>query len=200
MPCFAPIPKRWRASVLLSVAVLLGSAGAAADELSDVQKLNAAGQTDAAMARVESFLAVRPTDPQMRFMKGVMLAAAGRNAEATVVFEKLTEDHPDLVEPYNNLAALYAAAGDYPKARSTLEQALRANPAYAIAYENLGDVYIALAGQSYGRALQLAPTDRSLAPRLALVRQVLASKVDASGRPGVDLIGGAAPSLPEKPQ
>lgn len=149
----------------------IGSALAArADDLSDVQRLYYSGQAATAMQRVDQFLAATPNDPQMRFMKGVMLADAKRNAEAIAVFSKLTEDHPDLAEPYNNLAALYAAGGDYAKARATLEQALRTNPSYATAHENLGDVYAALAAQSYARALKLDPSNVTVPPKLALVR------------------------------
>ena len=159
---------------LLLRTVLLTSLGvslaAHADELGDVQRLYYSGQAVSAMQRADQFLATTPGDPQMRFMKGVMLADAKRDAEALAVFQKLTEDYPDLAEPYNNLAALYAAGGDYTKARATLEQALRTNPSYATAHENLGDVYAALAAQSYGRAAKLDPANVTVAPKLALVR------------------------------
>jgi Flp pilus assembly protein TadD len=150
---------------------------ARADELGDVQRLYYSGQGAAAMQRADQFLATTPGDPQMRFMKGVMLADAKRDADAIAVFLKLTEDHPDLAEPYNNLAALYAAGGDYTKARATLEQALRTNPSYATAHENLGDVYAALAAQSYGRAQKLDPANVTVAPKLALVRGLYKPRV-----------------------
>ena len=143
-----------------------------ADELSDVQRLHYAGQTAAAMQRADRFLTTTPKDPQMRFLKGVMLSDSKRDSEAIVQFQKLTEDYPDLAEPYNNLATLYAAAGDYPKARATLEQALRTNPSYATAHENLGDVHAALASQSYARALQLEPKNVTVPAKLALVREL----------------------------
>ena len=177
-----PLPRRFAArrivaSVAFSVAFVASSAAlaaqAAADELGDVQRLYRAGQTSAALARADQFLADKPADPEMRFLKGVMLADEKRNDEAAAVFVKLTEDHPDLVEPFNNLAAIYAAQGDYAKARGTLEQALRTNPSYATAQENLGDVYIAMAGRAYARAAQLAPDSATVAPKLALVRQLL---------------------------
>ena len=169
------------------VGVAMGVAGAAlaADELADVQRLYRAGQTQAALTRADQFLQTRPSDPEMRFMKGVLLADERRSDEAVDVFQKLTEDHPDLVEPFNNLAALYAARGDYAKARSTLEQALRTNPSYATAHENLGDIYVAMAGQAYARAAALAPKTPGLAPKLALVRELLrpagAASAAASG-------------------
>ena len=143
-----------------------------ADELSDVQRLHYAGQTAAAMQRADQFLASHPKDAQMRFLKGVMLSDGKFDAQAIAQFQRLTEDYPDLAEPYNNLATLYAAGGDYAKARATLEQALRTNPSYATAHENLGDVHAALASQSYARALQLDPKNVTVPPKLALVREL----------------------------
>ena len=151
---------------------LMACAATRADELSDVQRLHYAGQTAAAMQRADHFLTTHPKDPQMRFLKGVMLSDGKFEAQAIEQFQKLTEDYPDLAEPYNNLATLYAAAGDYAKARATLEQALRTNPSYATAHENLGDVHAALASQSYARALQLDPKNVTVAPKLALVREL----------------------------
>ncbi len=156
----------------LPLAVLAMGLRAHADDLADVQRLYYSGQAAAAMQRADQFLAVQPKEPQMRFLKGVMLADAKRDADAIAMFQKLSEDYPDLAEPYNNLAALYASGGDYAKARAAIEQALRNNPSYATGHENLGDVYAALAAQSYGRALQLEPANVTVPPKLALVRQL----------------------------
>lgn len=175
-----------RLPVLLVVSLLLASASmcpttARADELGDVHGLYYSGQVEAAMQRADQFLATNPKDPQMRFLKGVMLADTRHPAEAVVIFQKLTEDFPDLAEPYNNLAALYAAAGDYARARATLEQALRTNPTYATAHENLGDVYAALASQSYARAAQLDPRNMTVPPKLALVRDLFKRSQASAG-------------------
>jgi len=158
---------------LLLVPVLGTALVAHADDLSDVQRLYYAGQTAVAMQRADEFLATHPKDAQMRFVKGVMLTDAKRTAEAMQVFEKISEDYPDLAEPYNNLAVLYAGAGDYAKARITLEQALRTNPSYATAHENLGDVHVALAAQSYARALKLEPANATAPRKLAIVRELV---------------------------
>jgi tetratricopeptide (TPR) repeat protein len=170
------VAARWRVGALmLSLAVVLavGSAPAHADELADVQRLYYAGQPAAAMQRVNDYLVAHPRDAQIRFFKGVMLTDAKRDAEAIELFQKLSEDFPDLAEPYNNLAALYAASGDYAKARATLELAIRTNPGYATAHENLGDVYAALAAQSYARAMKLDPANVTVPSKLALVRQMV---------------------------
>jgi tetratricopeptide (TPR) repeat protein len=187
---------RLKVSVLcpLLVAFALIASDARADDLTDVQRLYYTGQPTVAMQRADTFLQSHPKDPQMRFFKGVMLTDAKRTAEAIVLFQKLSEDYPDLAEPYNNLAALYASGGDYAKARATLEQALRTNPGYATAYENLGDVYAALAAQAYAHALKLEPRNVTVPPKLALVRQLYKRPAGdaASGPPGES----AAASLP----
>ena len=148
--------------------------------IADVHRLHSAGQTAAALALADKYLATKPNDAQMRFLKGVILAESQRSAEAISIFQKLVDDYPDLAEPYNNLAALYAAGGDYTRARATLEQAVRANPSYATAHENLGDVYAALASQSYARAQKLEPVNGALESKLALVRELFKRKVDAA--------------------
>jgi tetratricopeptide (TPR) repeat protein len=169
-----PTPRLVSCCLVVRCALVMALFGATlpalADDLGDVQRLYYSGQTESAMQRADAVLAATPADPQMRFMKGVMLADAKRDAEAIALFQKLTEDYPDLAEPYNNLAALYAAGGDYAKARATLDQALRANPSYATAHENLGDVYAALAAQSYARAQKFDPANVTVAPKLTLVR------------------------------
>ena len=148
--------------------------------IAEVHRLHYAGQTQAALARADAYLSSKPTDAQMRFLKGVILADVKRRSEAIQIFQKLVDDYPDLAEPYNNLAALYAAEGDYTRARITLERAVRANPSYATAHENLGDVYAALASQSYARAQKLEPVNGALESKLALVRELFKRAPDAS--------------------
>ena len=99
----------------------------------------------------------------MRFLKSVILADLGRTSEALALLQQMVQDYPELAEPHNNLAALYAAAGDYGKSRAELEETLRLDPGYAPAHENLGDVLALLAGQSYAKALRLEPASASLA-------------------------------------
>jgi tetratricopeptide (TPR) repeat protein len=165
---------------LLLIALSGTALAAQADELSEVQRLYYAGQPAAAMQRADDFLGTHPKDAQMRFVKAVMLSDAKREAEAIALFQQISADHPDLAEPYNNLAVLYAGAGDFAKAASTLELALRTNPSYATAHENLGDVHAALAAQSYARALKLDPANVTVPPKLAIVRELYKRSARAS--------------------
>jgi Flp pilus assembly protein TadD len=186
MPPLNRLLIRWPLIACLGAALVVH-----ADELGDVQRLYDSGQAPAAIERADRFLTGNPRDPQMRFLKGVMLADARRDVEAIELFQKLTEDYPDLAEPYNNLAALYAGVGDYAKARAALEQALQTNPVYGAAHENLGDVYAALAAQSYARALKLEPDNVTVAPKLALVRELYKR---ARRAPTIALPGASAPA------
>lgn len=161
-----------RAAKCIAIAALSVTAlGVRADDINDVQKLLAAGKNVEALQRADQFLASKPRDPMMRFLRGISLSQAGRTAEAITAFTKLTEDYPELPEPFNNLAVLYAQQGQYDKARTALEMAIRTNPSYATAYENLGDVYAKLASQAYSKALQI-DTRSAVAPKLAMIRDL----------------------------
>ncbi len=143
---------------------------ACADEVSDVTKLVRSGKVAEALNKTNEFLAKHPSDPQMRFMKGVLLTEQNKTAEAIAVFTKLTEEFRDLPEPYNNLAVLYASTGQYDKARIALEQAIHTNPSYLTAYENLGDVYGKMASQAYDKALELGTASSPAKSKLTLLR------------------------------
>lgn len=127
---------------------------------SAINKLVDAGKFNDALTRIDEHLKQYPRDAQVRFTRGRVLLEMGRNAEAIDDFTALTQDFPELPEPYNNLAALYAQAGEYDKARAALENAIRNNPGFAVAYANLGDIYAKLAQQAYQKSLRLAPTAR----------------------------------------
>ncbi|MFZ6721130.1 L,D-transpeptidase Cds6 family protein [Undibacterium sp. Ji49W] len=158
---------------LSTLTLVLMSATVYADDAADVGKLLRAGQINEAMQKVDAALAQRPKDAQMRFLKGLILTEQGKSAEAITVFTKLTDDYPELPEPYNNLAVLYASSGQYDKARAALEMAIRTNPTYGTAHENLGDVYAKLASQAYDKALQLDSGNSTAKLKLTLVRNLV---------------------------
>lgn len=125
----------------------------------------------------------------------MILSEQGKTADAINVFQKLTEDYPELPEPYNNLAVLHASAGNYDKARVALERAIRTNPAYATAHENLGDVYAKLASQSYDKAMQLADPNQQppQKAKLAMVR-TLTPKGGEAASPLAAIAAASAPA------
>ena len=166
-----------------------------ADEYTDVSQLMRAGKLPEALAKADQYLAVKPKDPQMRFLKGVIQRDTGKASDAISTFTRLTEDYPELPEPYNNLAVLYAGQSQFDKARAALEMAIRTNPSYATAHENLGDVYAKLASQAYNKALQLDSTNPAVAPKLALIRELFNPTGAKSQRPPAIQTTAPAPSL-----
>lgn len=114
------------------------------------------GKSAEALAKADAYIKANPARSAEASWKGVILSEQNKPAEAIDTFTKLTQDYPELPEPYNNLAALYANRGELDKARAALESAIRLNPNYATAHENLGDVYARLAAQQYARAQQFA--------------------------------------------
>ena len=166
-----PRLSRLAAQCLTVAALSVASISVHADDIADVQKLLSSGRNAEALQKADQYLSAKPRDPMMRFLRGISLSQAGRTADAISVFTKLTEDFPELPEPFNNLAVLYAQQGQYDKARNALEMAIRTNPSYATAYENLGDVYAKLASQAYSKALQI-DTRSAVAPKLAMIREL----------------------------
>ena len=176
----------------VAAAMALGTtlAWAQTEDYAEVNRLLRSGQLAEALAKADQYLVGKARDPQMRFLKGVILTESGKTQEAIATFSKLTEDYPELPEPYNNLAVLYAGQSQFDKARAALEMAIRTNPSYATAHENLGDVYAKLASQAYSKALQLDGTNPAVAPKLSLIRNLFA----ADSRTGAAASVAAAPA------
>jgi tetratricopeptide (TPR) repeat protein len=166
------------AALMLLVALAAGPVRA--DDIQDINRLIKQGQHAQALDRVNQYLAKRPRDAQGRFLKGLIFAEQNKTAEAIDVFSKLSQDYPELPEPYNNLAVLYATQGQYEKARQQLEMSIRTHPSYATAYENLGDIYTKLASRAYDKALQLDSSNSAAQNKLSLIREL----ISGGTRPG----------------
>jgi tetratricopeptide (TPR) repeat protein len=154
-----------------------------ADPLQDISKLIRQGQQAQALEQADRYLANNPKDAQVRFLKGIALTELNRSADAIAVFQKLTEDYPELPEPYNNLAVIYAQQKQYEKAKAALEMAIRTHPSYATAHENLGDIYARLASQAYDKALQLDSANSSAQNKLAMIRELMTGTNRTGSKP-----------------
>jgi tetratricopeptide (TPR) repeat protein len=143
-------------------------------DLAEVPRMIQDGQYALARVKIDAVLTADTKNPQARFLRGVVQADQDEPDQALATFQALTEDFPELPEPYNNLAVIWAQRGQYQKARAALESAIASHPDYAIAHENLGDIYSRLAGVEYGRAVALDKTNKSAQAKLVLARQLYA--------------------------
>jgi tetratricopeptide (TPR) repeat protein len=155
-----------------AAAILLLSPLAGAGVADDARALMGQAKYAEALQLLDGHLSKNPQDAEARFTRGLVLVKLNRGDEAVKVFSALTRDYPQLPEPYNNLAVLYAQQGNYEKARDALEAALATHPSYPTAHENLGDIYAALAGAAYNRALMLDQSNTIVRHKLNLIGQL----------------------------
>jgi tetratricopeptide (TPR) repeat protein len=97
-----------------------------------------------------------PSDVQLRFVKARLQIEMRQFDQAKKTLIEITQQFPELPEPYNNLAAIAANQGQWIEARDYLELALKLRPSYAIASANLGEIYIRLGAQAYEDAAKNA--------------------------------------------
>lgn len=161
----------WRPCIL-AVALWAAATASLAQDAREIERLLRSGDSAQALRKADEVIAQRPRDAAMRFQRGVMLSELKRSAEAIDAFTRMTEDFPDLPEPYNNLAVLLAAQGQVDRARELLETALRHDPAYLTAHENLGDIYVRLALRAYERAAPGGRAEPTLQRKLRLAREL----------------------------
>ncbi|WP_254926052.1 tetratricopeptide repeat protein [Bordetella genomosp. 11] len=130
-----------------------------------IEQLITAGRNEQALAMIEKRLAdtANPpppggTDVQLEFQHARVLAALGREQEALDIYEHMTSRYPELPEPWNNMAVIYAKRGEIDRAETALRSALVADPNYAAARANMADVQLLQAKRSYGEAAKLGVT------------------------------------------
>lgn len=163
-----------RLACIAVVLIALGLGPARADSVDDATALLRKGQPTEALARVDGFLKDNPKDVRARFLRGVILSEQQKTGDAIAVFRSVSEDRPEMPEPYNNLGVLYAGQGRYDEARRALETAILADPKYATAHENLGDLYARMAAQAYDLAGKLDTKGTSARTKLKLIDQLFA--------------------------
>ncbi|MBT8142882.1 MAG: tetratricopeptide repeat protein [Gammaproteobacteria bacterium] len=152
------------------------------------------GRTQEAILELEGDISADPNNAEARFLKGVALQAMKRHDEAIEMYSGLVNDFPELPEPWNNLAVLWADKQEFDKAEDALRAAIKTNKSYATAHENLGDIYTQRASIAYSDALSLQPPNSSAVEiKLSMIdnillppearRQVVAQQTPANTRP-----------------
>ena len=138
-----------------ALAAILSPGAASGDEAFE-RALSLAAEKRYSDARevLDPLLEREPGHRRARLLHGVLRARAGRVGEAIDIFEALRRDYPEMSEPYNNLAVLYAVEGRLEDAREILLATLKRQPD-AVVYANLGDVYTKLARRAYQQAREI---------------------------------------------
>ncbi len=159
----------------LLAALLFCGAAARADVVSDVHTLIGKGDLAGAQRAADTALATRPRDAQTRFIHALVLMESQRNDEAMAAFTSLSQEYPELPEPFNNIALLHVRGGRLDLARQALETALRNDPAHRTARINLAEVYLMLAVMTWEQAAAGGPLDARLARKLEAARALVAA-------------------------
>jgi len=153
----------------------------AAANLDEIRALAADQHYAAALKAMDAYLESNPNDVEARLFKGVILTRQGNIDQAIATFAELAEEKPELPEPLNNLAVLYAAEGRYEESRKALLRAIELEPRYDTAHENLGDVYAKLANIAYDRAFALNKENAGARDKANWMTRVLDTEADKSG-------------------
>lgn len=135
----------------------------------DLQKQLSEKDYEGALKVANQALRNNPQDLDALLGKGIALTGLKQRSEAISLYQKVTRDHPEQAEAYNNLAALYAAEGKYDSARQVLEKAMQTQGSYAVAYKNLNAVYAKLADQAYSKALEVSGEKNTPPLQLSLI-------------------------------
>ena len=165
-------------AVLLTA--LLAGRPAVADVVSDVHSLVAKGDLAAALRAADAAIQFNPSDAQSRFLRAVVLMDMQRSDEALAAFTGLSQEYPELPEPFNNIALLQVRAGRPELARQALETALRNDPSHRAARTNLGEVHLMLAVQAWQQVANSGPLDQRLVRKLDAARALVSGGTAAS--------------------
>jgi tetratricopeptide (TPR) repeat protein len=116
---------------------------------SDVEKLVKARKYQDAIELINTHLKKTPQNVQLRYVKArLQIEQRDLNGAKKTLIE-ITQQFPELPEPYNNLAAIAANQDKWIDARDYLELALKLRPSYSTAAANLGEVYVRLGAKAY---------------------------------------------------
>lgn len=108
-----------------------------------------------ALAEIDILLKTNASSQDLLFLKAITQTRLEKKDLAIETYKILIEKFPNLPEPYNNLAVLYAEQNKLIKAKDILQKALKTNNSYSVAHINLGDVYTRMASDAYRKAFEL---------------------------------------------
>jgi len=144
----------------------------AQNNLEEIKILLKNGKYVRAEKLISNSIEINPNNPELLFYKGIIETNIGKNDKAINTFRNLTEKFPELPEPFNNLAVLYAEKGEFKLAKEILEQAIKTNPSYLTAHINLGDIFTKMASEAYNKALEIDESNNIAITKLSMITQL----------------------------
>jgi len=138
-----------------------------------IEKLTKERKFADAIKEINAALMKSPRNVQLRFLKARLQIELRDPVSAKNTWIEITQQFPELPEPYNNLAALSANQGKWIEARDYLELALKLRPDYVTAQGNLAEVYLRLSEMNYQSASKLQPNQREYGLRAKAIKEIL---------------------------
>jgi tetratricopeptide (TPR) repeat protein len=138
-----------------------------------IEKLTKERKFTDAIKAIDAALVKYPRNVQLRFLKARLQIELRDQVSAKNTWIEITQQFPELPEPYNNLAALSANQGKWIEARDYLELALKLRPDYVTAQGNLAEVYLRLSELNYQSASKLQPNQREYGLRAKAIKEIL---------------------------
>ena len=125
-----------------------------------------------ALEKIKKRLRQTPDEPRLLFYKGVTEAKLNQIDNAIKTYNGLINKYPNLPEPYNNLAVIYAERQELDLAKDTLEKAIKTNSSYSVAHINLGDIYTQMATNAYNMAFEIDKDNKIARNKLKLITEL----------------------------
>jgi len=133
-----------------------------------------------ALEKIKKRLRASPDEPRLLFYKGVTETKLNQMDNAINTYNYLINKHPNLPEPYNNLAVIYAEKEELELAKKTLEKAIKTNSSYSVAHVNLGDIYTRMATNAYNIAFEIDNDNKIAGNKLKLITELFNYKPDTN--------------------
>ena len=128
------------------------------------------GNPRGALKQLETRLSTHPEDSRAAYLKGLVLMQLGRGDEAERWYKMMQANFPDLPQPGNALAVIYAGRGDLPAAEAALRALLEKHPDHTSARVNLARLYVQMAQAEYEKALKEQPDNAMIARKLEALK------------------------------
>ena len=161
----------------------IASADGSSNQSSDIVQSNQASSKSSALLVRDAALNNKLAE---RFRLTVDFIEKGQDERAIAELNEIIRAQPNAIEPYINLASIYAKSKQIDKASETLIAAIEVNKNTAILFIGLQKVYAAQAALAYQRALAVdTPSDDELVVSLPLIDTLM---VDQPNNTEQDLI------------